>query len=395
MSVKIEMLDGQTWHKITFYGKDGEMVLVSNPKRTLKIENGIAELKLDDSSYIPDDQTTEVVIVQLEAIIVATDGTDRKVTIQPYEINVPIAPLKLITPAESTMTTNADKLYVKIKVAPGSKRVMIGDVNVTDQVTKDGYASANVDVSPNTVNTILVAVETARYRKNVLELKVERPILEVPIELDRNSTDDRTKESKIVIKGSTEAEADVTTNAKLDGSVKREGNSFSFTAQLKRWGWNDIEITAESGGRKSTLVHRVYREPSLDTYSKAALTVDDYNYLCSATEVIIGRIYAVKGVVVRKLENDLSDFYVFNINTPSDPKLIVVENTKEDPLKENQYYRLFADVSGKYESENLPILTVRFLNELEMPAEFATQAPGGTPVPTGTVTATATPQSTN
>jgi transcription initiation factor TFIIIB Brf1 subunit/transcription initiation factor TFIIB len=383
--VKRVMIDGQTWHRIIFYGKDGEMVLVSSPKRSLKIENGKAELMLDDSSYIlPDDQKSDKITVSLEAIIVATDGTERKITIEPYEIEVPLAPLKLVTPLESSVTTNADRIYIKVKVTPGSKRVLIGNQNVTDHVSKDGYASATVNVSPNTVNTIQVSVDTARYRKNVLELKVERPIMEVPIELDESTvTDSSTTDSKVVIRGSTEAGASITTTAKLSGKITKESGStsFSFTAVLKRWGWNDIEITAEAGGRRSTMVHRIYHEPSLDSYSRDAQKVDDYSYLCSSAEVLIGRIYAVKGVVVRKLESDLSDYYVFNINTPAEPRLIVVENTKEDPLKENQYYQLFVDVTGVYESENLPILTLRFLNKLDMPAEFATQAPGATATP--------------
>ena len=47
------MINGETWHRITFYGEDGERVLVDEPIRSLSIQDNKAVLLLDDSSFIP------------------------------------------------------------------------------------------------------------------------------------------------------------------------------------------------------------------------------------------------------------------------------------------------------------------------------------------------------
>lgn len=389
MDPRVEKLtiDGDTWHRITFYGNDGDMVLVTDPKRSLPIQNGKAVLMLEDQSYITSDSKSDKVTVSLVATIVTKDGKDREITVQPYVIQVPLAPLKLVLPQEETVSTNSDSMLIKIKVTPGSTHVLIGDQNVTDHVSKDGFASATVSLKPNVPNTVPIVVETPRYRRNEYDLKVDCPVMAVAIQLDSTTLDDTiVADSKIAIKGSTVPGATVKTTAKLNGAISQNNSGiFSFTVVLKRWGWNDIDITAESGGQTTTIIHRVYHKPTLDGYSRKAWKLDDYSYLITSTDSLIGTVYQIQGVVMKKYDIDAYEYYLFNAGTPSNPMLVVVENTKEDDLKENQYYQLFADVTGVY--DNHPVLTLRFLNELPMPSEYATSAPGeatATPEPTGT-----------
>jgi hypothetical protein len=390
------LIDGETWHRITFYGKDGDMVLVTDPKRSLAIKNGKAELLLDDQAYISSDLTKDKVTVQLEATIIPQDNSQNtKITIPPYDIEVPLAPLKIVLPEESTTSTTDDSILVKVKVTPGSTHVLIGSSNVTDLVSSDGYASATVLLNPNGMNTIRIEVETPKHRKNDFDLKVERPIMEVPIQLDdKLVTSNSTSESSVLIKGSTTQGATITTNATLNGDISIKSGVFSFTAVLKRWGWNDITITAKAAnGSTSSMTHRIYHKPLLADYSKKAWPLD-YDTLMAASDKMIGNIYKIQGVVVKKYESDVSDYYLFNAGTLENAKQIVVEYTKEDGLKLNQYYQIFADVTGTY--DNHPVLTARFVYALPMPADFATQPPTGTgSEATATPEATASAGSTN
>lgn len=381
--VEKALIDGESWHRITFFGQDGDMVLVENPKRTLKIENGKAELMLDDQGYIPDNLSQDKVTVSLEAMIIAPDGKETKITIQPYDIEVPLAPLKIVLPQQQDMTTDSDSIVVKIKVTPGSTRVMIGSNNVTDNVSADGYVSQSVALDADKTNNIQISVETAKYRKNVYELKVDRPVMEVPIRLNA----DTLKQSgvniytnSVSIAGSTDPGVQITTDAKLGGngkiSVKSSG-IFSFTAVLQRWGNNDITITATAAdGHTSKLVHTVYHAPEMGSYTKHAQVVD-YSYLLSTVDKQIGRVYMIQGLVVKKLESDVSDYYLFNIGQPGETKLLAVEYTKEAGLQQNKYYQLFADVTGTV--DNYPVLTVRFLNVLPMPSGYGTLPPDASP----------------
>lgn len=378
------MIDGDSWHRITFYGKDGDMVLVSDPKRSLPIQNSKAELLLNDQGYITN-ESEDKVAVSLEATIISEDNTERKITIAPYYIEVPQAPLKIILPQEQSATTDEDKMIVKIKVLPGSHRVLIGDKNVTDNINSEGFVSASVDVEPIGINEILIMVETAKHRKNNYILEINRPVMDVPIEL-ASTTSDSTSDSTVQISGSTVSGATITTDAELSGSVAIDSNGvFRFKVKLKRWGWNAISITATDGtGKSSSMVHRVNRVPELASYTKKAWKVD-YSYLSSSAENLIGTVYKLEGLVMKKLETEEADYYLFNVGQPGETKPLIVEYSKEKGLQQDQFYSIFADVTGTY--DGYAVLTARFVYPQEMPDGY-TVAPQGS----ATSEATASPE---
>ncbi len=367
--VEIELVDGNVWHKITFYGKDGEQVLLSNPRRSLTIRDGKAELLLDDQSFIPSDLSVDQdkVTVQLEATMFSTTGEERKVLIRPYDIEVPLSPLKVILPKDQTTPTEEDRVLVKVKVTPGS-RVIIGKDNRTDQVDKQGYVSCYVPLEAIGINEIVISVETKTYRKNNFKLKITRPKMDVPITLDGNA-DTSTEDATIEIRGTTNPGATITTDAPLAGDSKIDmdpatGN-FSFTASLQRWGMNRIRITATAAnGISSSMVHCVTHRATLENYTKKA-QVMDYAYVSSAADNIIGRVYLFQGYVQQKLENEDSDYYLFNIGTKASPQVLVLEYAKESGLKADQYYKVFGDVIGTV--DNYPALTGQFVYEIEAP----------------------------
>ena len=379
------LIDGEPWHRVTFFGRDGEQVLVTNPHRPLSIQNGKAILMLDDQSFIPADLTNEndKVTVELEATMFATNGDERKVIIPPYIIEVPLSPLKIILPKDQTTPTDDNLMLVKVKITPGS-RVIIGKNNRTDSVDSQGYVSSYVPLEPIGTNNITITVETKKYRPNNFILKINRPKMDVPITLDTN-VKTTTEDSTVEIRGSTKPGATITTNAKLAGSTaivsdKVSGN-FSFTVTLKRWGMNKIAIMATAAnGVASSMTYCVTRTPTLENYTKKAWIVE-YAYLTTATENLVGNVYVIQGVPKSKLENEDSDYYLFNIGTTGDPKFLVVEYTKESGLKIGQYYKLFADVTGVV--DNYPALTARFVYSLPMPASFGA-AGSASPQPTST-----------
>ncbi len=365
------MIDGESWHRITFFGKDGDMVLVTDPKRQLPIQKGKAELLLNDQGYITD-EAQDKVTVSLEAIIVSPDNTERKITINPYDIEVPLAPLKIITPKEQNSTTDQDNMTVKIKVLPGSTRVLIGNQNRTDYINNEGMVTASVNIEPSGINTILITVETPKHRKNIYELKVNRPIMDVPIELSETTTDGTYAQ----ISGSTVAGATITTDADLSGNITVDGNGmFRFKAKLKRWGWNDISITAtDSSGKASTMVHRVNRPAALASYTKKAWKMD-YSYLSSSAENLIGTVYKLEGVVIKQIENEESQYYLFNVGAAGENKPLIVEYTKDKGLQADKYYSIFADVIGVM--DGYPVLSARFVYDADYPAGYTSPPASG------------------
>jgi hypothetical protein len=385
-------IGGAGWHKITFFGKDGDVVLLNDPKRSMPIKDGKAELMLEDQNYISADLTVDAVTVSLEGTLISPDGKNTPILVDPYVIDVPLAPLKIVVPSElQNITTDCDSVYVKIKVTPGSKRVMIGDTNVTDKVNAEGYASATVMLEPDCVNTIIVSADTANYRKNVQELKVDRPVMQVRIQLLDNPATSTTS-STVKIKGVTEANATVTSNASQSVTVDKNGN-FSFTANLKGWGWNDIKITATSaGGQTSTMTHRVNHVAQDPYYSSHAylLTATDYDYLLAHTVAVTGRIYCLTGTFVNKIENETAEYYLFDSGDQGSPRYVVVENTTSADIKIGPVYRIFVDVKGE-SVQNYPVLVLRQSYWLLEKSPGVSASPGASSSPG----ASASPAATN
>lgn len=381
-------IDGTDWHKITFYGKPGEQILVTNPRRPLTIKNdGKEELLLDDQSFINSDLAAgqDKVTVQLEAVQIALDGKETPIKVEPYIIEVPLSPLKIILPKDQTTPTQEDLVLVKVKVTPGS-RVIIDGINRTDIVDKQGYVSTYVNLDAKGVNDIIISVETKTYRKNDYSLKITRPKMDVPITLD-SSTSTSTPENTIEIKGTTSPGATITTDATLAGkssiTMDPVSGNFSFTATLKRWGMNRINITATAAnGVASTMTHCVTHKATLENYTKKA-QVMDYTLVSTSAENIIGRVYLFEGSVQSKLEEEDSDYYLFNIGDASNPKLLVLEYTKDAGLKIDGYYKVYGDVLGTVES--YPALTGQFVYEQTPPAGYnsgGSSAPAASPTPT-------------
>lgn len=368
--------DGATWHRVTFFGKDGDMVMLEDPMRSLPIVDGKAQIDLEDQGYIPEDLTEDSVTVSLVASIVDPNGKVTKMNVRPYVIDVPLSPLKIILPKEQNdIETNADNILVKIKVTPGSKRVMIGDVNKTDAIDPEGFVSESIPLKANATNTITIYVDTENHRKNIYELKVHRPIMEVPIELTNPTT--RTSAKSVKIEGSTSQGASITINGK-NVSVKSSG-SFSYMAALKAWGWNDIVITATSAsGRTSTMTHRVYHEPTEPGYSTAAQLID-YAYLMDHTKAVMGRIYCIEGTMLKSIESDISDYYLFEVGPPGNLQYVVFENPTNAEPKVGQYYKLYVDASGE-KLEGYPVLVLRFEKlMIEKTPSTASPSPSATP----------------
>ena len=104
------MVDGASWHKITFYGQDGERIMITEPRRTLSIHNGTAELMLEDASYIPANPEANLsqVDVALQATLFTASGGEEPIAVPSFSVEIPLSPLTVISPEQQSVTTNED-----------------------------------------------------------------------------------------------------------------------------------------------------------------------------------------------------------------------------------------------------------------------------------------------
>lgn len=359
--VERALLDGSVWHKITFYGEDGERVLIEDPRESKAIRDGVAEFFLNDEYFVSRSRLEDgdVITVSLKATLFSKTGEETAITVPSYTIDIPDSPLKIILPEQQNYETNENRVPLKIKVTPGS-RVLIGDNNVSDLVDAEGYLTTTAEVQPVGVNTIRITVETEGHRPAVYDLKVNRPELAVRFELDSNPPAS-TKDSSIVFSGVTEPGATITTEAKISGGstdVNAEGR-FEFTVRFTRYGENLIDLSIKSAdGRTSRITYRINRTPEISSYTKSAWVMD-YPYLSTSTNALIGKIFECKGTVVKKIDDETSNYYLFDVGTAGVTQYIVLEYNADGGLTEGSYYTIFADVTGTY--REYPLLAGRFI----------------------------------
>jgi len=372
------MINGETWHQITFYGEDGERVLIDDPIRSLSIQDNKAVLLLDDSSYIPEEDTQDEslphVEVALKAAIFSKDGDETKLNVPPYKIEVPFSPLKVVYPTEPNIKVDYTQVLIKVKVMTGS-RVLIDNINLTDIVDSSGFVQKFVNLKEGE-NSIQVQVETYKHRRTVKTIIVSRPELDVSIELD--SPPALHYEDQVWIKGSVEEGASVyvdtlrvSANVKMtetyeveheDGTFETR-EKFEFRYVLSSFGWNDIKITATNqDGVESSLIHRVERIPNHRSYTSLAWKMA-YPYLSTSTLALIGQIFECKGEVISREDTDTSRMYLFDMGLAGQHKLVMIEYSGNQQFEVGGKYKVYADVTGTY--TNWPLLAGRFIYDWE------------------------------
>lgn len=380
------MINGQPWHRITFYGEDGERILVEDPIRSLSIQDGKAILLLDDISYIPttstqDQEESEFIKVALKASRFSKKGEETVLPVPSYNIDVPLSPLKVIYPIEESMEVKYSQVQVKLKVEPGS-RVIVDNINLTDIVDSDGYVSKFVNLDPGD-NDIDVEVRTNKHRQNTVQIKVHHPELAVPIVLTEPPANCKTEE--VVINGEV---IDVKANpnvdiyvdtSKLAAEVKMESDGkFKFTYVLNKFGWNEIEILANApDGTQSKLIHRIERIPDHRQYTREAQKMD-YNQLSTMANSIKGRIFKCTGEIVKRIETPTSRMYLFDVGIGDKLEFIIIEYSGNREFEMGKYYDVYADVLGTY--DNYPRLAGRFIYDIDE-ADLPTPTPTPEPTP--------------
>lgn len=376
------MINGQPWHRITFYGEDGERILVEDPIRSLSIQDGKAVLLLDDISYIPttstqDQEESEFIKVALKASRFSKKGEETVLPVPSYNIDVPLSPLKVIYPIEESMEVKYSQAQVKLKVEPGS-RVIVDHINLTDIVDSDGYVSKFVNLDPGD-NDIDVEVRTNKHRQNTVQIKVHHPPLAVPIKLTEPPASSKTEE--VWIKGIVDPTTELYVNTvKLAADIKIEPDGvFEFRYKLEKFGWEEIEILANApDGTQSTLIHRIERIPDHRQYTRDAQKMD-YNQLSTMANSIKGRIFKCTGEIVKRIETPTSRMYLFDVGIGDKLEFIIIEYSGNREFEMGKYYDVYADVIGTY--DNYPRLAGRFIYDIDE-SDLPTPTPEPTPEPT-------------
>lgn len=368
--VERSLIDGQTWHTITFYGDDGDKVLIQdkshNIKETLTIHDNQAVFMVHDYFYIPEADEEfygdPFTYVDIKAYHFDKNGVETELVIPEYRISIPLAPLTIIHPVEQSTTEEATQVLVKVKVEPNS-RVIIDKKNMSGNIDADGYTSTFITLEPEGINTIPILVETDGYRANNYELLVNNPKRDIEIELIKAPTEERNPELRI--DGITEPGTTITTDANLliDEIRVKDDGSFYIKVKLSDFGWNPINLYATAAdGRTATLTHNINRIPLEGAYTRSAWVLD-YKALATSATKMVGQVYYLPGTIEERIDTPEAKLYKFNTGTGAEPQYLIIEYNGLYDLKVDGRYDAYADVLGKH--DNFPLFYARFVYESE------------------------------
>ncbi len=348
-------------HHIRFWVQDGEYIWIEETGQKYVLDKtGFADVLIEDSFWLKGSEeiTSDVMRVEIKAFLYKDGKQVSELTVPPFNVEVPLSPISLIHPDSFHVQTTENQCLLKLGVIPGS-RVFIGENEYTDLIDTEGHIELNIPIESSGVNTIPILVETKNYRINKKELIIERPAMEISLSIDL-TLPKKTENSSVLVTGTTEPDAVLTTNVETIGGIKVDPNTgaFKFTAKLEHYGANTITITASKKNKvDSQLSYRIERVPNLSEYTRKAWKMD-YQALLENPKPLQGKIFLCEGRIVKIMKQGEKTLFLFDVGTEVE-NIIAMEYEGDMELTEGEAYRIFGDLDGTYEA--CPKIIARFL----------------------------------
>ncbi len=366
---EITLADGRVGHAITFYGRDGDELFISQLGKSHMFVGGVARIEIPDSTWFdlsPEDQDAAIVTM---LPVIYTEGGDRiRLPELTLDVKTPTSPLQLIDPTTDYAVADMSIYNLKLKVVPGSK-VLISGEDASDTLNHEGLLEHNVNVYPQGDNRISVFVSTPHHKQTRVELNLFREPQSINLERDPNLAKSTNKEL-FVMYGTTEPGAQIVVDSKyVENSLVVKGTgSFSFKAKLSIIGENTINFHATMPGREDTYAsYTVNYVPTLNIYSKKAWKMD-YDALLKMIDQWDKQVFLCSGPVVEIIPptDDAPQLVIVDVSTDADtePKYVVLENRSSVSAPEvGKRYNTYAEVNGTefYNDTRCPKLVARYM----------------------------------
>lgn len=365
--ITASMLDDMAAHTILIPGEDGQQIYIQEMHTSYIVSNGFATVEIADHTWYDDyeDYLSETMSVTLTPFVKTASGKQNKLNPITYDIQIPLSPMELLTPDGFRKEVSTAMYTMKLKVRPGSN-LTINGVDYSDTVDREtGAVSFNATVQPIGDNNFTFVVRSQYCRENIMTVTLYREVQEIPLDLAADTygttNSQRMKVSATTLPGAT-VEV-LSSYSDLDITNIDSTGAFTFYALFDKIGDNTISISSSYPGKKTSYVnYTVYYLPSPDIYTTKAWKLDEsgYSELVGNIQVRAEKtqVYLVTGTV-QYLVSEKPQMAVIYTSADGQSQPVLVENNTNKDLKVGQYYRIYADVSGTYNS--MPWLQGRYV----------------------------------
>lgn len=344
-------------HILRIPGQEGAQIYISELKKSYTVVGGYATISIPDYTFYENVENlmASTMDVTLSPSIINPNGqTQTQIAPIQYTIDIPMSQVSVITPESQRTEVSTSIATVKIRVDPGS-RVIINGQDYTDTVDDDGLVVANPPVQAIGENVVSITVQSPYCRQNNMTLVFYRAPQDIPLELPAD-TQFSASEKTMKIFGTTMAGATIiieTPHEGLDDSALASAGTFSFDAVFSAIGNNTIRIRASYPDKQdSVLEHVVYYLPPASEYTSKgcwSLTPSDYRELLGNMRMRQGQKYECKGTIV-KIISEKPQYAIMDTGTDGAEQLVMLENNSRTTWELGKKYRIFADVSGLYDT---------------------------------------------
>ena len=366
----VELADGRLGHVVTFFGDDGDMIYIEELKRSYLVVGGEARVEIADSYWFEtaseEVQSADIALTPIQTFV----GCGKQLLpVVRFSVDVPVSPLKIISPAEDQGPVLSAEYQIEFEVVPGST-VLVDSVDVTDLVSSLGEVSVNVAVYPHGDNPISILVKTPHHKETRADVVLYRQPMEIDLAVAINTSKTSVLDA-MSIRGTVDPKAKVSVDtAYQEGSLTQDADGdFSFIAMFDHIGYNTVTFRASQEGKEDSIISfQVYYLPTLNEYSRKAWAMD-YKQLTQCWDIWAGRIFKCSGTVAAVLETEPQQILVLDVSSDGSGKYIVIENLSNLSVTEpGGKYDFYADVSGtrrEYNGKNYPYLIGRYSNAAE------------------------------
>jgi hypothetical protein len=358
------MVEDWPGHIVKIPGEEGAKIVIRELAHTYTVVGGYATIEVPDYRFYEDisDLTVEKLRVTLTPSL---EGTQPLTPIM-FDVEIPLSPVAVVMPKSQWSQVSTAVGTIQLNVTPGST-VKINGEDVSDTMDDNGTLTSSQPVQAIGDNVISISVAAPHSRTNNMSVTFYRAPMEIPLELKEDtgsrssvsnknvSTPAKDNENYFLINATTLAGAAVTIETphkNLDTSKLETTGAFSFMPVFDKIGDNVVRISAAYPGKAdSTLEHTVYYMPPASEYSKRAwaLSATDYRELLNNISRRIGQIYLCQGRII-KIISETPQLAIMDTGKSGQEQLVLLENKSLDTWVLGEEYRIFADVSGMYDT---------------------------------------------
>jgi len=363
----ITMDDGRMGHTIVFYGEDGDQIYIPELKRSIVISGGIARITIADSDWFEGDVTNvESAEIFLSPILIDERGTRTQLPGMDLTIEVPDAPLEILSPTEDNLNIVTARYELELQVVPGST-VLINNEDVTDTIDRSGLLSQNVNVQPIGDNVYNIIVRTAKHHETRRDIVIHREDYDISFEMDASVSHSSSNET-MTVSGIIEPGASIEVNTGYVAnsvSIDQTTGQFSFIAKFDDFGNNDVIFTVSMEGRRDAVINMVVNyKPTLAKYSSLAWRMD-YEQLKKLYEQWRGQVFKCVGPIIDIVHEDGKTYFIMDVGTDGKEQIVALENYSSTTSPSlGRSYTAYADVRGHYmyNAQNYPLLYARYVD---------------------------------